>query len=92
MSWKLSRPVLRGRGDGNAALLPDFNRTPEYLRDFQDTISRLEEMKGLGLIRQLLTQTRTSFGKEEIVMMMVIGGLTDEGLELLNHPDKSSGQ
>ncbi len=69
-----------------------FNRTPDGLREFQDTIARLEEMKQLGLVRQLSTQTRTSFGQEEIMMVMIVGGLTDEGRELLNHSDKPSSQ
>ncbi len=90
MSWKLSRPVLRGRGDGNAALLPDFARTSEKLREFQDTVARLDEMKRLGLVRQLFTQTRTPFGEEQIVMVMVVGGLTQEGRRLLYQSNTSS--
>ncbi len=78
--------------DAGVMIYEPFNCTPECLREFQDTIARIEEMKQLGLIRQLFTQTRTSFGKEGIVMVMIIGGLTDEGRELLNHPDKPSGQ
>lgn len=78
--------------DAGVTIYEPFNRTPECLREFQDTIARLEEIKQLGLVHQLLTQTRTSFGKEEIVMVMVVGGLTEEGRELLNHSDMHSNQ
>ncbi len=64
----------------------------ETLREFADTVARLEEMKELGLVRQLFTQTRTSFGKEQITMVMVVGGLTEEGRRLLSEPDKPSSQ
>lgn len=78
--------------DAGVTIYEPFNRTPECWREFQDTIARLEEMKQLGLVRELFTQTRTSFGKEETVMVMIVGGLTEEGRELLNHPDKPSSQ
>lgn len=61
-----------------------FDRTPDRLREFSDTVARLEEMKQLGLIRQLFTQTRSSFGEEQIVMVLVVGDLTVEGKRLLS--------
>lgn len=69
--------------DSGISIYEPFNRTPEIVREFADTVSRLEEMKRLGLVRQLFTQTRTSFGEEQIVMVMVVGGLTDEGKRML---------
>lgn len=78
--------------DDGVTIYEAFNRTPERLREFADTVARLEEMKRLGLVRQLFTQTRTSFGEEQIVMVMVVGGLTDEGRRLLDSSDKPSSQ
>ncbi len=60
-----------------------FSRTPEKLGEFDDTVARLKEMERLGLIRQLFTQTRTSFGEEQINLVMVVGGLTEEAKRLL---------
>lgn len=75
------------------SIFEPFGRAPEIRREFADTVSRLEEMKRLGLVRQLFTQTRTSFGEEQIVMVMVIGGLTDEGKRvLLDHDPEVSSQ
>lgn len=81
--------LLKQIEDGISIYEP-FNRTPECLREFHDTVARLEEMKRLGLVRQLFTQTRTSFGEEQIIMIMVVGGLTEEGRRLLGEPDKPS--
>ncbi len=73
--------LLKQIDDGVNTYEP-FNRTPECLREFRDTVARLDEMKRLGFVRQLFTQTRTSFGEEQIVM--VVGGLTQEGRRLLD--------
>ena len=78
--------------DDGVSIYEPFTRTPECLREFRDTVARLEEMKRLGLVRQLFTQTRTSFGEEQIVMVMVVGGLTDEGRRLLDDQDKPPSQ
>ena len=75
--------LLKQIADGVSIYEP-FNRTPECLREFRDTVARLDEMKRLGLVRQLFTQTRTSFDEEQIVMIMVVGGLTQEGRRLLD--------
>ena len=43
--------------DGGVTIYEPFARTPERLREFADTVARLEEMKRLGLVRQLFMQT-----------------------------------
>ena len=40
-------------------------------------------MEGAGLVGRLFVQTRTLFGEERVEMVMVNGGLTDEGGRLL---------
>lgn len=76
--------------DAGVTIYEPFARTPEKLSEFQDTVAHLEEIKRLGLVRQLFTQTRTSFGEEQIVMVMVVGGLTQEGRRLLDQSNTSS--
>jgi len=78
--------------DAGISIFEPLGRTPETLREFADTVARLEEMKELGFVQQLFTQTRTSFGEEQIIMVMVVGGLTEEGRRLLSEPDKPSSQ
>ena len=73
--------------DAGISIFEPFGRTPETLREFAETVARLEEMKQLGLVRQLFTQTRSSFCKEQIVMVMVVGGLTVEGQRMLSNYD-----
>ncbi len=60
-----------------------FHRTTQGIAEFQDTVHRLQEMKQLGLIRRLFTQTRTNHEGEFINLAMVQGGLTEEGEQLL---------
>jgi len=83
---QLKSPLLEllRRVDDGVTIYEPFDRTPERLREFSDTVARLEEMKELGLVRQLFTQTRSSFGEEQITMVMVVGGLTEEGKRLLS--------
>ncbi len=78
--------------DAGISIFEPLGRTPETLREFADTVARLEEMKELGFVQQLFTQTRTSFGEEQIIMVMVVGGLTEEGRRLLSEPSKPSSQ
>ena len=78
--------------DAGISIFEPLGRTPETLREFADTVARLEEMKELGFVQQLFTQTRTSFGEEQIIMVMVVEGLTEEGRRLLSEPDKPSSQ
>lgn len=59
-------------------------RTGERAQDFHDTIARLKEMERLGLVGRLSVQTRSSSGEEQVDMVMVIGGLTEEGWRLLH--------
>ncbi len=83
---KSKSPLLEllKRIDDGVTIYETFDRTPERLREFSDTVTRLAEMKELGLVRQLFTQTRSSFGEEQITMVMVVGGLTEEGKRLLS--------
>ncbi|MDQ3685455.1 MAG: hypothetical protein M3430_07605 [Acidobacteriota bacterium] len=82
---KSKSPLLEllRRVDDGVTIYEPFDRTPERLKEFSDTVARLEEMKELGLVRQLFTQTRSSFGEEQVTMVMVVGGLTEEGKRLL---------
>ena len=90
MNARMQSPLLDllKQIDAGVTIYEPFARTPEKLREFADTVARLEEMKELRLVRQLFTQTRTSFGEEQIIMVMVVGGLTEEGRRLLGEPDK----
>lgn len=80
--------LLKQIADGVTIYEP-FTRTPERLSEFEDTVARLREMERLGLIGKLFIQTRTSSGAESVEMVIVTGGLTEEGLTLLaHHPDR----
>jgi len=76
--------------DSGVVIYKPFARAPEKLREFEDTVARLQEMERLGLVRQFFTQARTLFGEEQIVMVMVVGGLTQEGRRLLDQSKLSS--
>ncbi len=71
--------------DAGVTIYEPFNHTPEKLQDFEDTVARLQEIERLGFIRRLFTQTRTSSssGVEQIKLVMVVGGLTEEGRQML---------
>ena len=57
---------------------------PQHLQKFQDTVERLQEMEREGLVQQLFLQFRSGFQVEDqIELVMVQGGLTDEGERLL---------
>jgi hypothetical protein len=74
--------LLKQIADGVTIYEP-FTRTSEKLREFEDTVARLREMERLGLIGKLFIQTRTSSGEESVEMVMVTGGITEEGKRLL---------
>ena len=78
--------LLQQVADGVTIYEP-FLHTPEGLREFEDTVARLQEMEQLGLVKRLFTQTRTSSGNGQVVMVMVVGGLTDEGRRMLSDHD-----
>ncbi len=61
MSWKLSRPVLRGRGDGDAALLPDFGG------DKIKAGANRGGNQGLGRAPQTTTATKNTTTQEAIL-------------------------
>lgn len=69
--------------ESGVTIFEPFGRTPEKRREFDDAVARLQEMERLGLIRQLFAQTHTSFGEEQINLVMVGGGLTEEAERLL---------
>jgi hypothetical protein len=69
--------------ESGVTIYEPFMRTPEKLREFEDTVARLQEMERLGLVRRLFTQRHTSAGDERIDFVMVVGGLTEEGHRLL---------
>ncbi|MBA3715264.1 MAG: hypothetical protein H0W76_22860 [Pyrinomonadaceae bacterium] len=85
MSAQLHSPFLDllKQIESGVTIFQPFGRTPEKLREFDDTVARLKEMEQLGLIRQLFTQARTSFGEEQVNLVMVVGGLTEEAKRLL---------
>jgi len=85
MSAQLHSPFLDllKQIESGVTIFEPFGRTPEKLREFDDTVARLREMERLGLIRQLFAQTHTSFGEEQINLVMITGGLTEEAKRLL---------
>jgi len=87
MPSQIQSPVLTllHQIDAGVTIYEPFLRTPEKLREFGDTVARLQEMERLGLINRLFVQTRTLSGEEHIDMVMVTGGLTEEGRRMLNH-------
>ena len=60
-----------------------FRRDAEGLREFQDTVHRLQEMERLGLVGHLFVQRRTNRNEDYVDLVMIQGGLTDEGKHLL---------
>lgn len=60
-----------------------FRRDAGGLREFQDTVHRLQEMERLGLVGHLFVQRRTSRNENYVDMVMIQGGLTEEGKRLL---------
>lgn len=76
--------LLQQIADGVTIFEP-FTRAPEKLTEFEDTVARLKEMERLELIGKLYIQTRTYRGEESIDMVMVVGGLTEEGKHLLEN-------
>ena len=87
MSSPIQSPVLKllHQIDAGITIYEPYLRTPEKLREFDDTVARLQEMERLGLINRLFVQTRTHSGEERIDMVMVTGGLTEEGRRMLQH-------
>lgn len=74
--------LLKQIADGIVIFEP-FRRDSEGMREFQDTVHRLQEMERLGLISRLFIQRRTHRSQEYIDLVMVQGGLTVEGERLL---------
>jgi len=61
-----------------------FRRTSQDLQNFRDTVHRLQEMEREGLVKQLFIQYRAgSQGEDEIELVMVHGGLTEDGERLV---------
>lgn len=76
--------LLQQIADGVSIFEP-FTRAPEKLVEFEDTVARLKEMERLDLIGKLFIQTRTYRSEETIDMVMIVGGLTEEGRRLLDN-------
>ena len=51
--------------------------------EFQETVHRLQEMEAQGLVSRLFLQKREIAGQPYCDLVMVTGGLTDEGRRLL---------
>ena len=69
---------------GGVIIYEPFRRTKDGMREFQDIVHRLQEMERLGLVGRLFTQTRQDAqGDDYIDLVMVQGGLTQEGQTLL---------
>ena len=60
-----------------------FYRHRRELQEFQTTVERLLEMKELGMVHYLWLQKREIAGCEYYDMVVVRGGLTDEGERVL---------
>lgn len=74
--------LLRQISDGVIIYEP-FRRDAQGMLEFQDTVHRLQEMEHLGLVGHLFVQTRASHSAEYVDLVMVQGGLTVEGEQLL---------
>ena len=85
MSAQLHSPFLDllKQIESGLMIFEPFGRTLEKLREFDDTVARLQEMERLGLIKRLSTQMRSSSGGEQIDFVMIVGGLTEEAKRLL---------
>lgn len=68
---------------GGVVIFEPFRRDAEGLREFQDTVHRLQEMERLGLVKHLFIQKHAHRTEEHIDLVMVQGGLTIEGQRLL---------
>ena len=85
MSAQVQSPflsLLKQINDGVQIFEP-FLRTPEKMQEFNDTVTRLQEMEDLKLIRKLFVQTRPCRREESVDFVVVVGGLTEEGQRLL---------
>jgi hypothetical protein len=60
-----------------------FRRDAQGLREFQDTVERLQELERLGWVGRLFVQSRPIRGAEYVNLVMVQGGLTAEGRRVL---------
>ena len=74
--------LLQQINDGIRIFEP-FLRTPQGMQEFRDTVARLQEMETLGLIGKLFIQTRIYRGEEHTELVMIRGGLTEDGKRLL---------
>ncbi|HEX8087446.1 MAG TPA: hypothetical protein VF762_01245 [Blastocatellia bacterium] len=68
---------------GGVVIFEPFHRDARGMLEFQDLVHRLQEMERLGLVGRLYVQTRASHGPEHVDLVMVHGGLTEEGKHLL---------
>jgi DNA-binding HxlR family transcriptional regulator len=75
---------------GGVVIFEPFRRDTQGLLEYQDLVHRLQEMERLGLVGRLYVQTRASHSTEYIDLVMVQGGLTEEGKRLLAEQEQRS--
>ena len=69
---------------GGITIYEPLGRTPQDKQRFQDTVERLQEMEREGLVDRLFLQFRAgSQMEDQIELVMVQGGLTEDGKRLL---------
>jgi hypothetical protein len=81
--------LLKQVADGVVIYEP-VRRDTQGMREYQDLVHRLQEMERLGLVSRLYVQTRASHSGEYIDLVMVQGGLTEEGKRLLAEQEQQS--
>ncbi len=69
--------------DAGICIFEPFHRTSRDMVEFQDTVARILEMEQLGLVRRTFVQKRDIAGAEYCDLIMVQGGLTEEGRNVL---------
>ena len=67
-----------------------FRRSGPEMAEFQDTAARLLELERQGLIGRCITQTNQTAGQDYYDLVMVQGGITDEGQRLLNEHGRAN--
>lgn len=73
---------------GGIVIFEPFRRDTDGMREFQDTVHRLQEMERLGLVGRLFVQKRMGRGEEYIDLVMIQGNLTAEGKRLLAEQER----
>ncbi len=69
--------------DEGICIFEPYRRTSRDMMEFQDTVARILEMEREGLITGTFVQKREIAGAEYCDLIMVRGGLTAEGKQML---------